>query len=201
MIMKKTNSNQPAHIQKRWGATFIDGPKFTDEKDFEHYQRQHKFFTAMRSEVLDEALDIENLLTIVILHCLVGKDYSRHKLLRALVFEAEFCSFMQKRKMLSLIFEMYPTAFPFLTTEEAKRVRRELNVLILDRDMFAHGTIVFVGPEGKVMIEYYRGRKTERELNEDVLQTILVSCEYLREHLGKINDFLRGTPLDVTVGT
>jgi hypothetical protein len=197
-MMKEKGSNKLAEIQKRWGVIFRDAHPLRDAETLKRYQDQYKFFTLMRSEVIDEALDIENFLTVIILHFLVGKDYSRHKLLRALVFEAEFCSFMQKRKMLSLIFEMYPKAFPFLSDAEAKRVRRELNDLILDRDMFAHGTIVIAGPEGKVIIEYYRGGKTETELNEETLPRILHRCEYLREQFKKINDFLRDNRVDVT---
>ena len=67
------------------------------------YQR----FAKMRTEVIEQSLSIENSLTIVLLHFLVGEDYSRHELLRSLIFESDTCSFMQKRKMLSLVFEMY----------------------------------------------------------------------------------------------
>lgn len=113
-----------------------------DQKTLEHFERLYSKFTAVRSEIIDAALWVENTLTVFILHALIGEDYSRHKLLRAFVFEAEFCSFMQKRKILSMLFEEFSTQITCINTAESKVLRREINEIIETRNIFAHGHIV-----------------------------------------------------------
>jgi hypothetical protein len=120
---------------------------------------KYNHFTQMRSIVIDTALNIENSLTIVILHFLAGKDYSLHNLLHEFIFDAEFCSFMQKRKMLSMIFEMFPSIPTVISVEEGKDLWRRINDLIITRDMFAHGIIFIDGKTDKVVLEYYSGGK------------------------------------------
>jgi hypothetical protein len=170
---------------------------FKDKEKMQRCYEKYRRFTEMRSVVIEAALEIENFLTIVLLHLLVGADYSRHTLLRAFVFEAEFCSFMQKRRMLSMIFEMFPDSFPFLPSKDAKRIRRELNHLILERDMFAHGNLFIDGRTERIFIKYYRGGPVQTELREETVNQMLKRCKYIEEKLYNLNEFLRENRLEL----
>ena len=133
-------------------------------------EQKYNRFKKMRAEIIEEALYIENLLTITILHFLVGTDYSRHGLLRALIFESEFCTFMSKRKMLSNIFQMYSDKITCINKKDSKLLRGQLNQLILERDMLVHGVMLMRGSKGKVIIEYYRGEPIEEEIDANFLK-------------------------------
>jgi hypothetical protein len=154
-------------------------------------QKIYNHFTSMRSIVIDAALNIENFLTVVILHFLVGTDYSRHRLLREFVMDAEFCSFMQKRKMLSMMFEVFPNISKALSADEGKDLRRRINDLILARDMFAHGDICIDAEGDKVIIEYYRAGKKEKEIDSDMVSEIIESSRVIGEKLTKLNEYFR----------
>jgi len=160
-------------------------------------QEKYNHFTEMRSIVIDTALIIEHYLSVVILHFLVGTDYSRHELLREFIFDAEFCSFMQKRKMLSMIFEMFPSISEVLSDGESKELRRQINELILHRDMFAHGNICIDAEKDKVIIEYYRGGKKETEISPNVISEITKSSNSIKEKLHMLNEYFRENRLEI----
>jgi len=160
-------------------------------------QEKYDHFTKMRSIVIDAALRIEHTLSIVILHFLVGTDYSRHNLLREFIIDAEFCTFMQKRKMLSMIFEMLPDISQILSPEEGKDLRRRLNDLILNRDMFAHGVIFIDAHPDNVIIEYYRGGKKEIKINSEIVSDIIKSADVIEEKLHTLNEYFRENWLEI----
>ncbi len=113
----------------------------SDPKEVEKYEQEYGKFSAFRSDVLEMAVDIEHALDILIAHVIAGKNYEQHELLHVLIFDVEFCTFMQKWKMLRTIFEIYNEALSWLTQEERKKIRRELNHFIKNRNMFAHGRL------------------------------------------------------------
>ena len=169
----------------------ITEAQLKDPELLARFQEKYNWFTQMRGVVINEALKIENSLTLVLLHFLVHTDYRRHRLLRTLIFEAEFCSFIQKRKMLSMIFDLFSDSLTCLSKEEAKQLRRDINNLILHRDMFAHGRIVIDGKTEKVFVEYYRGGPTETEVTEEFLQKFKKSATAIQEKLRVLNEFFR----------
>ena len=169
----------------------ITEAQLKDPELLARFQEKYNWFTQMRGVVINEALKIENSLTIVLLHFLVHTDYRRHRLLRTLIFEAEFCSFIQKRKMLSMIFDLFSDSLTCLSKEEAKQLRRDINNLILHRDMFAHGRIIIDGKTEKVFVEYYRGGPTETEVTEEFLQKFKKSATAIQEKLRVLNEFFR----------
>ncbi len=169
----------------------ITEAQLKDPELLARFQEKYSWFTQMRGVVIHEALEIENSLTIVLLHFLVHTDYRRHMLLRTLIFEAEFCSFMQQRKMLSMIFDLFSDSLTCLSKEEAKQLRRDINDLILHRDMFAHGCIIIDGKTEKVFVEYYRGGPTETEVTEEFLQKFKKSATAIQEKLRVLNEFFR----------
>jgi hypothetical protein len=157
------------------------------DRCFERYRKINQ----MRSVVIHDAIDIENDLTAMLLHFLVHTDYRRHDILRAFVFEAEFCSFMHMRKMLSLIFDLFPDSIPCLSEADAKELRRDLNQLILGRDMFAHGRIIIDGRTEKVFIKYYREKPTEREITEETLTEFKESVQKIDDKIQILNEYFR----------
>ncbi len=159
-------------------------------------EQKYKHFKKMRAEIIEEALYIENLLTVTILHFLVGTDYSRHGLLRALIFESEFCTFMNKRKMLSNIFQMYSDKITCISAKESKLLRSQLNHLILERDMVVHGDIFIKGLTGKVLIEYYRGEPLEQEIDDNFLKSFKKRCKLVDRLLSKTNEYFRRNRVD-----
>ena len=160
------------------------------EKIALHTEKYEKF-KIIRGEVVEAAIDIEGMLTAIICHFLVGRDYYRHELLRALIFDKESCTFMQKRKMLSVIFEMFPDSFDFLDKTESKKLRRKINDLILQRDMFAHGEISTDAENDDVLIEFYRNGKVQTKIDEQYTDDIFESCRWIQDQLYKLNEFLR----------
>jgi hypothetical protein len=151
------------------------------------YRNKYKQLKKFRSEIIEAALDIENYLNTVILHFLVGQDYPRHKLLRMFVFDADFCTFMQKRKILSQILKTFPDSFDFFKPEESKKLRRDINDLVKERNIFAHGNIFIDTRTGSAMIEYYQGGIQKEKIEENRMNAILEKCMSIERKLGKLN--------------
>lgn len=168
----------------------IDSSNDTDRDRLGQYRRQYLKFTRLRGKIIDAALDIEGLLTAVLLHFLVGSDYKRHDLLRTLIFDAEFCTFMQKRRILSRLFEMYPSERLGTTVTNAKILRQELNQLILDRDMFAHGTLFVDASNDKLFIRFSRNGEREIEVNNETVRKTLKRAEKVSKTLSHLNEYL-----------
>ena len=162
-----------------------------DPETKDRFQKLYNHVNSERSRVIDSALKIENTLTIVILHTIVGKDYSRHRLLRTLVFEAESCSFMQLRKMLSLIFELFRDKIDVLTDSESKVLRRNLNDIITFRNMFAHGQIVIDAPTNDVLITHYQGGPKETVVTVELIDEYIVKCIEVDTSLKTLNDYFK----------
>ena len=93
--------------------------------------------------------------------------------------------------MLSMIFDLFSDSLTCLSKEEAKQLRRDINNLILHRDMFAHGRIVIDGKTEKVFVEYYRDGPTETEVTEEFLEEFKKSATAIGEKLGVLNEFFR----------
>jgi hypothetical protein len=175
----------------RFNVKNITREQLSDQKTRERFHEKYNKFTQIRSIVIDDSLEIENLLTIVLLHFLVHKDYRRHRLLRTLIFEAEFCTFMHQRRMLSLIFDIFPNSLSCFTEEEGKQLRRNINDLILDRDMFAHGHIFIDAQTEDVVIRYYRGGRKERVIADNFLDGFKKMVRDIDEKLSLLNENFR----------
>jgi len=160
-------------------------------KSIQEQQVIYKKFKRLRGEVIEAALDVENLLKVIILHFVVGKDYQRHELLRSLVFDAEFCSFMQKYKMLMKIIKKIPDLGGILSPEDEKKLKKELERLIEERNMFAHGEISLDECDGSAEITYYTSSKKTEKINDETGQAIMQRYTLVRETLSEINRFLR----------
>lgn len=123
-------------------------------------------------------------------------DYSRHRLLRTLIFDAESCSFMQLRKMLSLIFDLFQDQISILTKDESKKLRRQLNDIIIFRNMFAHGDICINAPTSEVLIQYFQGGQVETVISEGLINDFVEKCKEVDICLRKLNEYFRNSRIE-----
>lgn len=142
----------------------------------------------VRSRIIEKALNVESLLTGVILTFILGAGlHSREsRILKLLVFDAEFCTFMQRRKMLSKIFNMCGDELDCLTPEEGKVLRRTLNEIILEKDKFAHGRLLIDGLNYRPWIIYQRNGEQREVIDEETGKVFMTKCKDLEEHLAKL---------------
>jgi hypothetical protein len=154
-------------------------------------------YSNMRSEVIDAALHIENTLTIILLHFFVGEDYKKHRLLRAFIFEAEFCSFMQKRKMLGLLFEQFSNQITVLNDAESKLLRREISSIIEMRNIFAHGHIYIDAQDFSVYIKHYQSGPKEVKITKATLDEYIKKCDTCHRIMSELNTFVRANQFEL----
>lgn len=177
----------------------------TEEEIKEHLStypwEKHKKFEKKawvhRSQVLEASLMIETLLIATISHLIVGQDYARFHLLRYLVFDAEFCSFMQLRKMLSMVFTLFDVQITCLSKEEGKTLRSEINNIIKIRNMFAHGLSIIDANEERYSIRYYDSGPVLKVISDDFVNSFLEKCKETRDMLRILNEFLRENSLTI----
>ncbi len=154
-------------------------------------QKVYESVQPIRNTVIESALHIESTLTSALLHFTAGQNYPIHNILRELVFDAEFCTFMQKRKMLSKLFEMKGENISCLTRSESKSLRRNINRIISERDKFAHGFIVIHCRNYKAGIKYFSGGEKIDPIDHSYLDGFLDVYEECEKMLTKLNNFVR----------
>ena len=201
--MKQEDINQPFHLPE--GVTKIpnveqiiapysvriytvDGKPIIDN---DKMRKAYESIRPIRNLIIESALLVESALTVAILHFTVGVDYPKQNILRSFVFEAEFCTFMQKRKMLSKIFEIEEKNITCLTREEAKNLRREINEIILERDKFTHGMIIIDCREYQAMIQYYRNGTQIDKIESESGDKFFEKCQKCIYSLSKLTDFFK----------
>jgi hypothetical protein len=160
-------------------------------KDIEKKAWLHK------SQIIEASLMVETLLVATISHLLVGQDYPRFRLLRHLVFDAEFCTFMQLRKMLSIIYSIFGDKITCLTKEESKKLRSEINNIIKVRNMFAHGSSDIDADTNKYTIRYYDNGIVLKKISDNYVNNFLKNCTETNKNLSILNEFFRENPLRI----
>jgi hypothetical protein len=143
-------------------------------------------FKGYRSEIIEAALYVENYLTNLLLDFLSYPSAQRRAVLRNLVFDAEFCTFFQKWKLLRKLFDIYSSALE-LDQAETKTLKQEIHKLINIRNRFAHGEIYVDASDFSVWIEYYEGEKKLEQVNEGELATTTDMCDGIQAKLFKIH--------------
>ena len=120
-------------------------PNFDTKRAMASYEKAK----GIRSSIIDEALMVESKLISVIIAFIFGEHRKSNRremdLIMSFVFNAEFCTFMLKRKMLSKIFNICGNSIDCISKEDGKKLRRKLNEIILVRNKFAHGQILVDG--------------------------------------------------------
>lgn len=166
----------------------IDGtPIIDNDKAYNAYE----LIRPIRNLIVESAILVESSLTVAILHFMVGVDYVKQDILRSFVFEAEFCTFMQKRKMLSKIFDTEGKNITCISKEEAKYLRKEINNIILERDKFAHGIIIIDCKEYQAMIQYHRNGTQIDKIKSEHGDEIYEKCQKCIYILGKLTEFFK----------
>lgn len=176
------------------GGYIVKGPTYEqiEDDDFDRRcQEKYNYLTKIRSFVIEKAVAIERLLTTLLLHFLVGINYNQHHLLRDFIFDAEFCTFMHKWRMLRKVFAIYPKIDECISKEEGKLLRKDLKEIISKRNMFAHGDIFIDAETENIIIEYYEDGRKELVISEDVVEEICNTCALVREKLFELNDYFR----------
>ena len=93
--------------------------------------------------------------------------------------------------MLSTVFDLVGDQITCLTSADAKALRRDINHIILTRDMFAHGVIYFDGMKEAFVIRYFRGKQAETTLTEQLRDEFLQAYDRIEDQLTILNDFFR----------
>lgn len=146
------------------------------------YDRFQKF----RSEVIEAALFVENSLTNTLLDFFSYPSAQRRAILRGLIFDAEFCTFFQKWKLLRQLVDLYGAELG-LEQNELKSLKKELHQLISLRNRFAHGTIYVDARDFSVLIEYIEGTKQCDKVIESELSNTTDMCDRIHGQLYKIH--------------
>ena len=162
-------------------------PTFDPHRASEVYQS----VKGIRGRIIEAALRVETDLTATILCYLVGGQNSVQNKLREFIFDAEFCTFMQKRKMLSKIFDIDGSEINYKSAIEAKQLRRCINEIILVRNKYAHGEIVVDCTDYKPYIKYYSNGTQEELIDPEIVQEFEMKCLRIHEELSELFIFFK----------
>lgn len=170
---------------------------FNDPRRIELNIELRNKYAEYRSNVLDAALDIETLLVATLSHFLVGQDYVRFHLLRYLIFDAEFCNFMQLRKMLSTVFRLCGNQISCMSKSEADLLRSNIDKIIKVRNMFAHGMIIPDLDSGEIKVRHYDTKVILQVVTDANVKLYIEMCKSTLKSLSKLNEFFRENNLCV----
>ena len=157
-----------------------------DDSFWDDAKSTYDRFKNYRSEIIEAALFVENYLTNVLLDFLSYSTAQRRTILRNLVFDAEFCTFFQKWKLLRQLLDIYCSALD-LDKAEMKTLKQELHKLIALRNRFAHGEIYVDASDFSVWIEYFEGKKKLEHVDETELAATTDMCDRIQGQLYKIH--------------
>ncbi len=146
-------------------------------------------FKNYRGEIIEAALFVENFLTNVLLDFFSYPALQRRTILRNLVFDAEFCTFFQKWKILRQLLDIYCSEID-LDKAEMKTLKQELHKLIALRNRFAHGKIYVDASDFSVWIEYFEGEKMLDQVDETELASTTDMCDRIQGQLYKIHKII-----------
>jgi len=176
--------------------TLAKGKDGRSDVDVQRATASYEKVKNVRSRIIEEALFVEMYLTGVILNFVLGEERHREtRLLRSLIFDSGFCTFMQKRQMLSKIFRICGDEIQCLTKDEGKSLRRNLNEIILERDKFAHGQLLIDGFTYRPWIIYYRDGEQKHEVEEKIEEKFIKKCREIESQLSKLRDFFKTNQL------
>lgn len=152
-----------------------------------------------RAEIIEAALSVEGMLDQVLLDLFVGRDPSKREWLTELVLAAEFCTSLQKWKMLQRLMAAVPSYFTLLSDSDGKILRKEIHQLINDRNKFAHGDLfVTVSENYAVDLRYQENGTQYLRITEQTVTESLSRAWRCRETLWKLHSNF-GTDLQTAV--
>jgi len=180
------------HIKSTYQVTKIP----LDEKgkpslDAKKINEVYESVRPIRNTIIESALLVEHALTSAILYFIDGKNLDRRSILKNLFFDSDNFTFMQKRKVLSQIFEMKGDEITCLTPIEAKALRKEINDIILERNKYAHGVIIIDCMSWEAQIKYFHGKERCDGITPEIGNHFFNRCQECVRQLDKLVDFFR----------
>lgn len=172
----------------------IPRPKKGQKKlvDLRKIKKLYHQIAPLRSVVIEGALHVENLLTTTILLYLAEKHFKLLQAkLREYIFDAEFCTFMQKRKMLTKIFEEHGDRITCFSKIEAKTLRKNIDDIVTTRNKFAHGDIIISYADSSTLIKYYSGGTREEKIVPEDGDIFTKKCKMVADDLRKLIGYLK----------
>ena len=157
-----------------------------DPSFWEKAKETHNHFRKFRAEIIEAALFVENSLTNLLLDFFSYPSNQRRNITRSLIFDAEFCTFFQKWKLLRELLSLYGKELG-LIERDMKKIKSELHKLISLRNRFAHGTIYVDARNFTVWIQYVEGGNKEEQVDENELSKITDKCDHLHKQLYQIH--------------
>lgn len=158
----------------------------SDPSFWEKAKATHSRFKKYRSEVIEASLFVENSLTNTLLDFFSYPSGERRALTRGLIFDAEFCTFFQKWKLLRRLLDFYGKELGF-GEKESKMLKKELHEVILIRNRFAHGIIFVDARDFSVGIEFMEGGQQIEKINEKELSKVTDMCDRIDKQLYKMH--------------
>jgi hypothetical protein len=195
MTIEKTNKHIFRKADKLLnsviGYSFYNGTYEDTGSKLKKHSFIFKKITKYRGNIIELCLFIENMLNIIISHFFFGRNYDKHDAFRGLVLEKEFFNLMNKRKLLSDIYEMSKGKIPGLDAENFNRLKRNVNDLILIRNKMAHGVIYYDNPSDSYLLEYYNGTKMIDKFDEKFIADFIDKYRHIEKYLQILNNYLQ----------
>jgi hypothetical protein len=171
----------------KWGIIHFMNATAEQQRDRELLERCATAYNAIkpkRAEVVEAALSVEGLLDQVLLDLLVGREATKRALFSELVLAAEFCTSFQKWKMFRKVMSSVGPYFEQLSDDDGETLRRDIKMLIEERNKFAHGDlIVDVAEDYAVKLRYYQDGTKYLRVTDVYLNDLLARALRSRETL------------------
>jgi len=180
------------HIKSTYQVTKIPlNEKGKPSLDAKKINEVYESVRPIRNMIIESALLVEHALTSAILFFIDGKSLDRRSVLKNLFFDSDNFTFMQKRKVLSQIFEMKGNEITCFTPDETKHLRREVNDIIIERNKYAHGVIVIDCMNWKTQIKYFHEKERFDYITLETGKRFFEKCQECVRQLDKLADFFR----------
>ncbi len=119
-----------------------------------------------RLKVIEGALSVENQLGAVIEHYFFGSSHERRAVFESLILNSDWCSFAEKRKLITHIINEQKLPEGREKEEFDKLMRKVMSA----RNAFAHGKIS--SDDKRVWLSFFSGTPQKQELTDEYLTEI-----------------------------
>jgi len=119
-----------------------------------------------RLKVIEGALSVENQLGAVIEHYFFGSSHERRAVFESLILNSDWCSFAEKRKLITHIINEQK----LLEGREKEEFDKLMRKVMSARNAFAHGKIS--SDDKRVWLSFFSGTPQRQELTDEYLTEI-----------------------------
>ncbi len=140
------------------------GGEYKFELDTTEAFKKDEGFQAIRGQIINNSLFIEEKIDYIITKVLFNKNFAQADLFINIILSREFFSFMNKKKVLK---DLLSSIDPF-KNRNYHELYQNIQKVIDERNKFAHGQVSYSGNKGeKILIQYFK----EEIVNEEITQT------------------------------